>query len=191
MSTNQQEQQKQEEEIIKPTEEFANRILDAARTGTQNGFVIKMGRRTGRKLSDSLDDDVEEVVYDQEKRFYKHSMSAQDYKRYLDAKDRLVKESEENKRLDLTLRMYEYLALKFLGMTHDEFALADFDDVVVATLACDALFGSGGNSNSNNSTTVPQQQKTQFNPSAPPEQQPPKVRRRITTASYYKAPDEE
>lgn len=166
-------------------EQLSDKITAAARTGSRDGFIVKMGRKTGKKFTDPLGDNAEEVVYDEEKRFYKHSMSAQDYKRYLEVKKQLAAEKDdEDKRIDLTLRLYEYLALKFLGMSHEDFVRADFDDVVVAALACDALFGSG------NTNNIQQQQQVQQQ-----RQQEPKalVRRRPVKHldNYFKEPEEE
>jgi hypothetical protein len=164
-------------------EELSDKIVAIAKTGSKDGFIIKMGRKTGKSSYDPLTPDYqsEEIVYDQKKTFYKHSMSAQDYKRYQDVRKKLSEETDEEKRVDLTLRLYEYLAMKFLGMTHDEFVSADFDDVVVATLACDALFGSG-------SGTAQQQQ-----PQEPLVKRLPYPRMEINNSknAYYKAPDEE
>jgi hypothetical protein len=137
-------------------------------------------------LSEEGDESFPEMVYDTTKTYYRRSMSTQDYKRYLDAKNRLAKELDEAKRIDLTLRMYEYLALKFLGMTHEEFKLADFDDIVVATLACDSLFGMGG-SRQQQQQPVPEQVKVRRQSRIPPES----IRRLPPEERYYTSPDEE
>jgi hypothetical protein len=169
-------------------EELGDKIVAAAKTGGKDGFIIKMGRKTGKKIIDPLEGNVEEVVYDEEKRFYKHSMSAQDYKRYVEVRKQLAAETNEDKRIDLTLRLYEYLALKFLGMAHEDFVNADFDDIVVATLACDALFGSG-NSTPAAAAATQQPQEIGITRRRPVRQldavfQEPKH-------TYYKPPDEE
>lgn len=141
-----------------------------------------MGRHTGEKVVDPLTKEEQpEIIYDIKETFHRRSMSTQDYKRYLQAKNQLAKETDEEKRIDLTLRMYEYLALKFLGMTHEQFVNADFDDVVVATLACDVLFGMG---DTTTTTTTPQSPQQAL------------VRRRPSSGNnnnryHYKAPDEE
>jgi hypothetical protein len=169
-----------QDSVLDINKELGDRIIDAAKTGGRNGFVIKMGRKTGRKIRDPLSEDgkgeEDEIVFDTSKTYHRHSISTQDYKRYTLAKEKLANETDENKRNDLVMRLYEYLALKFLAMSHEEFVKADFDDVVVATLACDALFGVVGGGG--NTTTNP-----------PPAQQP--LVRKSTTRSHYKAPDEE
>jgi hypothetical protein len=185
------EQQQGQEQQQQLMEQFGKRITDAATTGSRTGFVIKMGRPTGNTISDPLseegDESVPEMVYDTTKTYYRRSMSTQDYKRYLDAKNRLAKELDEAKRIDLTLRMYEYLALKFLGMTHEEFKLADFDDIVVATLACDSLFGMGGSRQQQQQQPVPEQVKVRRQSRIPPES----IRRLPPEERYYTSPDEE
>ena len=171
-----QEQQRQEAEV----QDLGKQVTDAARIGVRSGFTIKMGRH-GKKTYDPLSgEDVPDTTFDSDntKTYHRQSMSTHDYKRYLDAKDKLAKETDDTKRMDLTLRMYEYLALKFLGMNHEEFVDADFDDVVVAVLACDALFGSGNINHNNNNNS--------------PAQQQPRIRKKPIDKidNYYKAPDE-
>lgn len=183
----QQQQQQTQQDQIDLSKELSDRIIDAASTGGKDGFEIKMGRKTGNKIFDPLDGkETDEVVFDTSKIYHRHSISTQDYKRYNQAKEQLANETDENKRNDLAMRMYEYLAMKFLGMSHEEFVKADFDDVVVAALACDAMFGMG---NSPQQQTQQTQHKT--------ERRLPNPRMTLSASgskqprNYYQAPDEE
>jgi hypothetical protein len=175
------------------SEELTQRLFEAAKSGAQNGFVIKMRRPTGRKIVDPLSptgEEEEEFVYDRKITKHKQAISTSDYKRYLEARDKLAKETDEGKRNDIMLRIYEFLALKYLGMTHQEFVEADFDDVAVAGLACSIMSEFGISSAAAANTQQQQRYRTAeavIEETTLQNPLPSKHKR----SNHYKAPDEE
>jgi hypothetical protein len=50
-----------------------------------------------------------------------------------------ITESDQNKIADLNNRIYEYLALKYLGVPHNDYIRAEWDDIKLAVEACNMI----------------------------------------------------
>jgi hypothetical protein len=131
----------------KEAQEYQKRIEAAARDGQKNGFYIRIGIPTGVKTYDPLDK-IEKEEYEfndnNKTRYYRRPMAAGDYRRYIQAKREMLNEPEDAKRKLIMVATYEFLALKYLGITHQEFDKCHFEDIVIAGLACDYITEWGG-----------------------------------------------
>lgn len=129
------------------------RVADAARKALEeeNGrFVIRLKIPTGKKIAnpfgnEELDEFKEEGEHEI-KTYHFHKITAADWGLCSQKKGELNNEAskpidkqDNTKIADLNNRIYEFLAIKFLGMKHDEYVRAEWDDVRLAIDACNHI----------------------------------------------------
>jgi hypothetical protein len=128
------------------------RVADAARKALEEEggrFQIRLKIPTGEKVTNPLGGE-ELIEYEEGKHetktYYFHKITANDWNLYNAKRAELnnetakpVGEADNAKIADLNNRIYEYLAIKYLGMKHDEYLRAEWDDVRLAVDACNHI----------------------------------------------------
>ena len=138
-----------EEQVIKLNNELTYerqlRVSEEAKRAfsEDNGgrFEIRLKIPTGNTIINAFGD--EELEYKPDtydtKTYHYHKLSANDYNTYMMKRgelNSLVSPEDQVKAADLLTRMYEFMAMKYLGMKHDDYVRAEWDDVHLAVDVC-------------------------------------------------------
>jgi len=156
-TTSTQEEKSEEQLLLEENESITNKLVlersirvaeTAKKVFEQDGgrFIIKLKIPTGKKIPNPFggedDEYKEDGEYDEEP-YYFHKVSANDWNTYMTKRAELsnetakpLPEQDQNKIADLNARIYEFLALKYLGMKHDDYIRAEWDDIRLAVDAC-------------------------------------------------------
>lgn len=128
------------------------RVADAARKALEEEggrFSIRLKIPTGVKTPNPFGgEDIEEFEEGKHetKTYHFHKITASDWNLYMMKRAELNNETsksldkvDNSKIADLNNRIYEYLAIKYLGMNHDDYMRAEWDDVRLAVDACNHM----------------------------------------------------
>lgn len=128
------------------------RVANAARKALEEEggrFRVRLkvpsGNKTTNPLSGEEMEEFKEGEYET-KIYHFHKIAANDWALYRTKLAELQNETakpldkvDNSKIADLNNRIYEYLAIKYLGMHHDEYIRAEWDDVRLAVDACNSI----------------------------------------------------
>jgi hypothetical protein len=124
------------------------RIAETARKvfEEQNGqFKIRLRIPTGKLIINAFNE--EELEYKENefdtKTYYYNKLSANDNNLLTSKRGELANTQDAAKAADLTNRIYEFLALKFLRIKHDDYIRAEWDDIRLAIDVCNHINDSG------------------------------------------------
>lgn len=143
-------------QIAKRTQlERSIRIVEAAKKAMEQDkgkFIIRLKMPTGNKVINAFgqqEDEYHEGQHEKEPYHFRR-ISTSDWNLYRTKLAELnnetakpIGEADNTKVVDLNNRIYEFLALKYLGIKHPEYVRAEWDDIQLAVDVCNHITETG------------------------------------------------
>lgn len=145
-------QEREARQYIKKTDDmlgvlYMKRVREAAFDGFENGFKINImrpreveeGTMPPLRRKNILTGEEEWDMDWQPRPFHKQTLTTKDYNDFVQYRYKWLNEKnfgDQSKAEDMEFRLFEFGAMKFLGMNHDDYVHADKEQVRVAVDAC-------------------------------------------------------
>lgn len=160
-----QQQQSQQQQQQLPNQDLVNyftdlstrqdldqqrRITTLAQYGKIKGFTIHFKKPTGNNTFDPFEEKQEaEYTYQHDdpefmKTYHRRPIGFSDWEKYQSKNAELLTIKDDIQRKKLLIKIIEFLAIRYLGMTHEEFEKSNQDEVSMAVMACNYITDLGG-----------------------------------------------